>query len=407
MQYRVDPRSGNKLSVLGFGCMRFSKSLSASFGFHIGKSFDEKKIEKMLVDAVDRGINYFDTAYLYAGSEDFLGRTLKKHGLRDKVYIATKFPLMLAKKREDLDRYFYTELERLQTDHIDYYLFHMLSDMDTWKKLCSWGVKEWITGKKASGQIRQAGFSFHGPRDTFLELLDAYDWDFVQIQYNYSDENFQAGTAGLKAVSAKGIPVMIMEPLLGGRLATGLSEKAVRRFREEGKDASPADWGLRWVWNHPEVTVVLSGMNEPEQLEKNAAVAETATAGMLSAKDLKVFEDVRKIFNDSCKIHCTGYHYCMPCPAGVNIPGCFSAYNTYYSISRETGKLQYSMTTLLSGKPGYASLCRKCGRCEKQCPQHLPIRNSLTEVRNTMEGTGFKVMKVVSGIFLNRKGSKK
>jgi len=282
----------------------------------------------------------------------------------------------------------------------------MLSDPGTWEKLRGWNVEEWIASKKASGQIRQVGFSFHGSRESFLQLLDVYDWDFVQIQYNYSDENFQAGTAGLKAASAKGIPVMIMEPLLGGRLAVGLPEKAVKRFRDTGKDWSPAAWGLKWVWNHPEVTVVLSGMNEREQLDNNIAVADTAEAGMLSEEELRVFDDVREIFEDSYKIHCTGCHYCMPCPAGVNIPGCFSAYNTYHSISKSTGKLQYGMTTLLSGKPGYASLCKKCGKCEKQCPRHLPIRNSLEEVRSDMEGANFRAMKVVASLFFNKKGKK-
>lgn len=403
MQYRKDPRSGNQLSQLGFGCMRFSDNLASSFGLSLKKNtFDEKKIENLLVEAVDKGINYFDTAYLYAGSEEFLGATLKKYGLRDKVYIATKLPTMFAKKAEDLDKYFDIELERLQTDHIDYYLFHMLSDMDSWNALCSWGVKEWIAGKKASGQIRQIGFSFHGAQDVFLKLLDAYDWDFVQIQYNYSDENFQAGTTGLKAAAAKGIPVMIMEPLLGGRLATGLPEKAVKRFAQEAKDITPGAWGLNWVWNHPEVTVVLSGMNEEAQLGENVRTADAAVPGMLTDSDLAVYDDVRKIFNDSYKIHCTGCHYCMPCPAGVNIPGCFSAYNTWNAISKSTGSMQYGMTTLLSGDPAYAGLCKKCGACEKKCPQHLPIRENLEEVRNAMEGTRFRAMKVASGLFMHK-----
>jgi len=363
------------------------------------RSFDVKKTEKLLTDAIENGVNYFDTAYMYPGSEEFLGAALKKYGLRDKVYIATKFPQMFAKKAEDLDKYFSTELERLQTDHIDYYLLHMLSDMDSWERLRGWNIEEWIAGKKASGQIRQIGFSFHGSRESFLRLLDIYDWDFVQIQYNYSDENFQAGTAGLKAAAAKGIPVIVMEPLLGGRLAAGLPEKAVRRFRDEKKDLSPADWGLRWVWDHPEVTVVLSGMNEPEQLESNLAAADTAFAGMLSENELKAFDDVRKIFNDAYKIHCTGCHYCMPCPAGVDIPGCFSAYNTYCAISKQTGRMQYGMTTLLAVEPAYAGICQKCGKCEKLCPQHLPVRASLAEVHSTMEGIWFQAMKFALGIF--------
>lgn len=407
MQYRTDPITGNQLSQLGFGCMRFTNSLASSFGLSLRKKpFDEKKIEELLLKAIDGGINYFDTAYLYAGSEEFLGKTLKKHGLRDKVYIATKFPLMFAGKADDLDRYFNTELDRLQTDHVDYYLMHMLSDMDTWEKLESWGFRQWVMDKKASGRIRQIGFSFHGSRENFLKLLDVYDWDFVQIQYNYSDENFQAGTAGLKAAAAKGIPVMIMEPLLGGRLASGLPEKAIERFEKESKERTPAQWGLDWVWNHPEVTVVLSGMNEDAQLEDNLRAADEACPNMFTEEELAVYEDVRNIFNESYKVHCTGCHYCMPCPAGVDIPGCFSAYNTYHAISRSTGNLQYGMTTLLSGDPGYAGLCRKCGACEKKCPQHLPIREHLDEVRETMEGTRFRIMKLFSGLFI-RKGMNK
>lgn len=404
MQYRTDPRSGNRLSALGFGCMRFSKSLSASFGLSVGKPFDERKVEELLVNAIDRGINYFDTAYLYAGSEEILGSTLQKHGLRDKVYIATKFPLMFAKKAEDLDSYFETELERLQTDHVDYYLFHMLSDLDTWDKLCDWGVGEWIAAQKAAGQIRQIGFSFHGARDTFLKLLDVHDWDFCQIQLNYSDENFQAGVTGLEAAAAKGIPVMIMEPLLGGQLSAGLPDEAVKRFRDDDPRLSPSAWGLRWVWNHPEVTVVLSGMNEMAQLEENVRTVEDARPGILSERELAAYRDVKQMFNASYKVHCTGCHYCMPCPAGVNIPGCFSAYNTYHSISRSTATLQYGMTTLLSGDPSYASLCRKCGKCETQCPQHLPIRRYLEDVQSTMETPRFRIMKTFSQAFMNRGG---
>lgn len=279
MQYRIDPKSGNRLSQLGFGCMRFGGTdLVSSFS---GR-FDRKKAEKLIVAAVENGINYFDTAYIYAGSEDILGQTLEKHGIRDKVYIATKLPLIMLKKEEDIERCFNEELKRLRTDHIDYYLMHMLPDMQEWDKLCSWHIIEWIRNKKSSGQIRHVGFSFHGSCKDFLELLNVYDWDFCQIQLNYSDENFQAGITGLKAAHDKGLPVMIMEPLLGGKLVNGLPKKALERFQKIDADRSAAEWGLRWVWNHPEVTVVLSGMNEMEQLSSNTAYADKALPDMLT-----------------------------------------------------------------------------------------------------------------------------
>lgn len=390
MQYRMDPRSGNKLSQLGFGCMRFGgDDMAGSFS---GR-FDRRKAEELIAAAVDQGINYFDTAYIYAGSEDILGRTLETHHLRDKVYIATKLPLILLKKEEDIEKCFNEELKRLRTDHIDYYLMHMLPDKEEWAKLSAWHIVEWIQEKKKSGQIRQVGFSFHGPSGDFLELLDVYDWDFCQIQLNYSDENYQAGVTGLAAAHEKGLPVMIMEPLLGGKLVNGLPKAAVERFKRTDPDRSSAEWGLRWVWNRPEVTVVLSGMNEMEQLRTNAIFADRAYPGMLTEEENAAYQDVKQIFADSYKVHCTGCHYCMPCPAGVNIPGCFTAYNTYHAINKVTGNFQYTMTTLMVNKPAYASLCKKCGKCEKHCPQHLEIRKELEAVSKDMEGVRFKVQK--------------
>ncbi len=400
MEYRVNPKNGDKLSVIGFGCMRFGgDSIVTSF---VG-GFDAKKAENLIVEAVKKGINYFDTAYVYAGSEEVLGNTLKKHGLREQVYIATKMPLIMCKKPEDLDKFFDTHLKRLQTEHIDYYLLHMLPDMKTWNTLCTWGIKEWAEEKKSSGKIRNFGFSFHGAQDEFLSLIDAYDWDFCQIQYNYSDENYQAGVKGLKAAAAKGMPVMIMEPLLGGKLAKNLPEKAVERFKETNSDISPAAWGFRWLYNQPEVTVVLSGMNEMEQLEDNSQIADTASVGMMTQEDINAIADVKAIFNASYKVHCTGCHYCMPCPAGVNIPACFTAYNTKYSISKTQAWIQYCMSTMLNDKPSYASMCKQCGKCEKHCPQNLPIRENLKQVSKEFEDVGFNIMKRIAPFFVRKK----
>ncbi|MCD7762181.1 MAG: aldo/keto reductase [Lachnospiraceae bacterium] len=400
MKYKINPRNGDRLSVLGYGCMRFAgDSIVTSF---TGR-FDEKKVEKLIVSAVEQGINYFDTAYVYTGSEEILGSVLKKHNLRDQVFIATKMPLIMCRKAEDLDKFFDKHLEHLQTDHIDYYLLHMLTDMKTWETLCSWGIREWAEEKKKSGQIRNFGFSFHGAQSEFLALLDAYDWDFCQIQYNYSDENYQAGVTGLKAAAAKGMPVMIMEPLLGGKLAKNLPKKAVERFRQTNSDISPAAWGFRWLYNQPEVTVVLSGMNEQEQLDDNVRIADTAAPGMLTETEQEAIRDVREIFKESYKVHCTGCHYCTPCPAGVDIPACFTAYNTRYSISKSQGLIQYYMGTLMNDKPSYASLCKECGKCEQHCPQSLPIRQNLKAVAKEFEGPLFKGAKAVLPFFVRKK----
>lgn len=400
MQYRIDPKTGSKLSVLGFGCMRFSGSLAGSFG--PGRKLDAENAEGLLKTAIENGVNYFDTAYIYAGSEELLGNALAKFGLRKQVYIATKLPLILCRRKEDLDKFFDRELERLQTDYIDYYLLHMLSDVGEWEKFCGWDIQEWIRRKKESGQIRQIGFSFHGPQATFLSLLDVYDWDFVQIQYNYSDENFQAGVTGLKKAAAKGMPVMIMEPLLGGKLANALPKPAVECFHAANSEITPVAWALRWLWNQPEVTVVLSGMNQMSQLTENLQTAENAVPGILSQKELAVYQEVRKLFQASDRIPCTGCHYCMPCPHGVNIPSCFTAYNTYGSISKSQGTMQYALGTLLSGKPAYAGLCKKCGKCERHCPQHIPIIQSLEEVSGNMETFRFRMMAFGTKLFVKR-----
>jgi predicted aldo/keto reductase-like oxidoreductase len=279
----------------------------------------------------------------------------------------------------------------------------MLSDTKTWNTFCEWGIKSWIQEKKDSGKIKQIGFSYHGPREEFLALLEAYDWDHVLIQYSYSDENFQAGITGLKEAASKGIAVFIMEPLLGGRLATGLPQAAVSRFKEANPEMTPAQWALKFVWNKPEVTLLLSGMNEMEQIEENINAAGVSTPNMLTQEEINAFQDVKNIVNEAYKINCTGCNYCMPCPHGVNIPGCFTAYNTHFAISKTTAMLQYSMGTILSQKPSYASLCKDCGKCEPLCPQQIPIAKSLREVAKKMEDFKFKIMRFFTKIFTKKK----
>ena len=389
MRYKTDPRSQNKLSILGFGCMRFPRT-------HVGV-IDLKKSESLVLRAIELGVNYFDTAHVYMGSEQALGQILHKNRAREKVFLATKLPLMKCKAYADFERLFAEQLERLHTGHIDYYLMHNLSTLSGWEELREMGVERWIAEKRQSGEIRQVGFSFHGAQDQFLSILDAYDWDFCQIQYNYVNINYQAGRAGLLRAAEKGMPVMIMEPLLGGKLAKGLPKKALDRFRTADPALSPAAWALRWLWSQPEVSIVLSGMNGMGQLEENCGIAEGLSAETLSPAEERAYEDVAAIFTETDKVPCTGCHYCMPCPRGINIPGCFSAYNLSYSVGLITAFQLYATTTgAFSGKGDSSpSQCVRCGLCEQHCPQHISIREALKDVEKRLEPLPFRLLKSI------------
>lgn len=381
MQYRIDPKSGNSLSALGFGCMRLP---SSSLG-----RVDLDAAEALVVDAVERGINYFDTAYLYRGNEEALGTILQRTDLRDRVFLATKLPHMNCEKREDFDRFFNVQKEHLRTDRIDYYLMHNFMSPDQWTRLVYLGIEEWIDDKKRSGEIRQIGFSYHGSQGDFVRLLDAYDWDFCQIQYNYVNVNYQAGRAGLELAASRGLAVFVMEPLLGGKLTDGLPPKAASALAAADANATPAAWGLRWIWNHPGATVVLSGMNEVAQIAENAAIAERALPGAMSEEELAVIDDVVRIFNETNKVPCTGCNYCMPCPKGINIPGCFSAYNTSHAIGWYDGLKQYVLCTGgVGGSPRWASDCISCGACVRRCPQGIAVPKALADVRRRLQPPG-------------------
>jgi predicted aldo/keto reductase-like oxidoreductase len=283
----------------------------------------------------------------------------------------------------------------------------MITDADQWAKLKSWGVEEWIAGKKKSGQIKQIGFSYHGGQTEFLKVVDDYDWEMCQIQYNYSDENFQAGVTGLRKAAAK-MPVIIMEPLLGGKLATGLPKDAVNVFKKKKPDLSPAAWGLNWVWNQEEVTLLLSGMSDPAQLEENMRLADTALPGMLTEQDQDIYRKALEVINRSCKIRCTGCNYCMPCPRGVNIPGCFAAYNASYSMGMIEGLKQFVTSTgLTSEHSSSPSLCVNCGKCEQHCPQKLPIIKHLGQVRRRIEPFWMKFIGICARAFLGKKQKRK
>lgn len=311
-------------------------------------------------------------------------------GYRSQVKIATKMPPHMIKKYEDFDKIFLAQLERLQTDYIDYYLIHMLPDVITWKRLIKLGVEKWIEEKKQSGQIINIGFSYHGGRDEFIKLVDSYDWEFCLLQYNYLDENKQAGIGGIQYAASKGLPIMVMEPLRGGKLVTNLPNEVNSIWEHAYVKRSPAEWAFRWLWNQPEITVVLSGMNSLEMVQENIRVASETEVNAFTKEDFELFEQVRGILNDKIKIPCTSCSYCMPCPKGVDIPTCFSCYNDREIEGKFAAVGKYVMQTSIKNQPHYASLCVKCGLCESHCPQHIEIRQELTKVSKTMEGFYFK-----------------
>ena len=396
MKYRKD-KYGRELSALGFGCMRFTRK---------GGGIDIDKAEREVLAAVEAGVNYFDTAYIYPGSEAAIGEIFARNGLRDRIHIATKLPQYLIRSNAALEKYFREELSRLRTDYVDYYLMHHLTDVAMWEKLKAVGVLEWIAEKKRSGAIRNIGFSYYGNTENFLRILADYEWDFCQIQYNYLDEVSQAGAEGLRAAKARGIPVVIMEPLRGGKLVNMLPEKAQKAMADSPRGWSPAEWGLRWLYNQTGVTVVLSGMNSLAMVEENCRIASEATAGELTEADFAVLEQVKESIRAREKVGCTGCRYCMPCPKGVDIPGTFSCYNTLYIESRGAGRKQYIQTVGLTKEPAFASQCVECGKCEQHCPQNIPIRQKLKEADRALHPLPYRVAIQVARKFMYRKPAK-
>ncbi len=356
------------------------------------------KTEKQILAAYEAGVNYYDTAYIYPGSEAALGEILERNGLRPKVHIATKLPQYMIHRSAAIERYFQEQLRPLRTDYIDYYLMHMLTDYAQWEELKSLGIREWIEEKKQSGAIKNIGFSYHGNTEQFLKILEDYDWDFCQIQYNYLDETTQAGKAGLKAAAGKGIPVVIMEPLRGGKLVSSLPAGARRAIEANPRGWSPAGWGLRWLYNQPEVTVVLSGMNSDEMVAENIRTASEAEAGAFTQEDFVLIDQIRAEIRKTEKVGCTGCRYCMPCPQGVDIPGAFRCYNAMYSDSKTSGRFQYAQTVVMTQKPAFASQCIECGKCEMHCPQGIPIRQKLKEADRALRPLPYRI-----GISIARK----
>lgn len=376
------PKNGDKLSILGFGAMRLPVKQDGSI--------DEEKATQMIRHAIDNGVNYVDTAWPYhmGESEPFLGRALAE-GYREKVKLATKQPQWMVKSPKDMDMFLKKQLEKLNTDHIDYYLIHSLVG-SSWENIRDLGVTDFLDRAKADSRIINAGFSYHGNAEDFKDIVDGYDWDFCQIQYNFLDENIQAGRKGLEYAASRDLGVVIMEPLRGGNLAAPVPAEIMDIWNKADVKRSPVEWALRWVWNHPAVTVVLSGMTEPYQVEENLKFADEGLADSLTPKELELIKIVADKYTELMKINCTGCRYCMPCPQRVDIPACFEMYNNLDMFDGKD-RLMVMYAAKLGGilrgaEKNLASQCVQCGQCLDACPQHLPIPQLLEKIVEDFEG---------------------
>lgn len=368
MKYRKFDKIERPASIFGLGCMRFNGAASGD------SCINEEKAIKLIRQAIDGGVNYLDTAYVYLDktSEIVLGKALLD-GYRDKVTIATKMPIEYVNNYEEMEALLDSELKKLQTDHIDYYLMHGINK-EKWLKFKEMGADKFFEDKKKEGKIKYKCFSFHGPYEDFEYIIKDYDWDMVQIQYNFMDIDNQAGTKGLKLAGELGIPVVIMEGLLGGKLAKA-PDNVQKLYDEFGTKRSAVEWAFRWLGNNPEIMTILSGCNEEDQIADNLRIFDSIEPNIMSDDELKLIDKVQDAYNDRTKIGCTGCRYCMPCPGGVDIPRVFAAWN---EISLYGGEPKYNWNVMeLKRLNQTPENCLKCGKCEKACPQHLSIMESL------------------------------
>lgn len=386
MQYRKFGRHDFAVSALGFGCMRLPV-LDADKPDDASRTnasrINEDEAISMLRYAIGQGVDYIDTAYRYhdGQSEVLVGKALRG-GLREKVRLATKSPVWLCKTPGDFDRYLDEQLAKLDTHYVDFYLLHSLTK-ETWSKAKDLGAISFLDRALADGRIKYAGFSFHDSLPLFKEIVDSYDWSLAQIHYNYVDDNYQAGTEGLKYAASKGLAVIVMEPLRGGRLTKVVPDDVKAVWNQAPVKRTPAEWGLRWVWNHPEVTVVLSGMSTMDQVKENIRVAEDAFPLSLTAAELDLISEAREIYKQRIKVSCSECRYCTPCPNHIQIPDIFSLYNDAFMYSTLNESLK--MYDSLKKAGADASACVECGACEEVCPQHLPIPQHLKEVHRFFE----------------------
>ena len=377
MNYSNMPAIGDKVSALGYGCMRFPQK---------GIGADIERTRAQVLSAIERGVNYFDTAYIYPGSERLLGKILAEVGLRERVKIATKLPHIMIKDAAGMRAIFAKQLERLRTDYIDYYLIHNIGSMADWQRVKEMGALNFAQELRTQGKIHYFGFSFHGNVQTFRQVVDDYAWDFCQIQYNYLDENFQAGRQGLLYAAEKGLSVIAMEPLRGGVLGENIIPAAQKILRGVAPERSPAEWALRWLFAQPQVSVVLSGMGVEAHIDENIRVA-SGDVLQLTQSELDAIEKVKAIFAQKIKVGCTGCAYCLPCPYNVNIPACFALYNAWSVHGGLGPKIHYLGGTegAANGKPSRAGLCKNCGLCVKRCPQDINVPEKLRETARQME----------------------
>jgi len=404
MQYRTMPNSDEKLSVLGFGCMRLAAPKGRKPS--ILSSIDKERAAKQIKYAIDRGINYLDTAYPYHGgaSEIFLGEYVLKDGYREKVNIATKLPCMSINKKASIEEIFTKQLGKMQVEYIDYYLLHSLNG-GIWDKMLSFNVIEFMDGIRKQGRVRRMGFSFHGSKEDFRKIVDGYNWDFAMVQFNILDEHAQASIEGIKYAHNKGLGIIVMEPLRGGSLAANIPDEAQKIYDNAPEKRKPADWALRWVLNHPEVTTVLSGMNNEDHIDENIKVANEALSGSFTNNELITIENFRTTYLKSMKIGCTGCAYCMPCPSNINIPNALLNLNNYYMSSKFEAKIIHMLNAGIQtsdGKPHWTETCINCGACEKKCPQGLKIRKAFEPVQKDLEGPGIKILAKIARGVMNR-----
>lgn len=372
MKYRTFGKYNFSISTLGFGCMRLPLAKENE------PEINEEAAMKLVRYAIDQGVNYIDTAYNYHAeqSQYFVGRVLKD-GYREKVYLATKLPVWLCKEYADFDYYLNEQLKRLEVSCIDMYLLHGLT-AERWKQVQELDVFHFLEKAREEGKIKYIGFSFHDKYEVFDEIINAYSWDFCQIQFNYIDTVYQAGEKGLKLAGEKNIPVIVMEPLRGGQLALDPAESIVQIWKNTGIERTAAAWGLRWIYNHPEVTCILSGMNTLEQLEENISIASETEANIMSDIELQAMAKAKEEFLRLNKIPCTACQYCMPCPQGIDIPANFSYYNmAYIHDSIPFSKKVYNRPLFQEKK---ASKCVSCGKCLEKCPQHIDIPACLHQI---------------------------
>lgn len=377
MQYINFGNSKEQVSRFGMGCMRLPQAKAEDGSDMI----DEQESIKMIRHAIDKGVNYFDTAYAYNGSEQLLGKALLD-GYREKVLISTKCPMYKIKSREDYQGIFDEELERLQVDYVDVYIFHCL-DKESWETVKATGGLDFMEEMKRKGKLKMIGFSFHADYELFTEIIDAYKWDMCIIQLNILDQNHQAGLRGMRYAAERDVSVTIMEPLKGGLFRENVPDEIASLLQEYKEKRSLIEWAFRFLYHHKEIKVILSGVSSMEQLEDNLNTFSDAVPDVMSEEDIELINKIRAIYASKVKVGCTGCGYCMPCPAGVNIPEIFKVYNdSALSSWTEFGKTFYSLVASHSGKD--ASNCIKCRKCEKRCPQHISIADTLEEAHKQM-----------------------